>query len=277
MNTEYASLTNYGDYRGYLRSRFALRRTTNANYSLRQFAKDLGLSPSTLSEVLSGFHGLSRTKANQVAERLGLKETAKTYFCDLVDSLDARSLSARQMAKERLSEQNQNLSITQISEDQFRLIADWYHLAILELVTIKNFNGQESALPDILGISPQQAAIAVQRLIKLKLIERSVDKLRATNNNTKTPDDIPSEAIQLFQRQILQKAQQALVSQTVENREIASIIMSIRKQDLPAAKRMLKDFRKKFCAHMEDFGAEREEVYCYSSAFFSLQNPALQY
>ena len=48
------------DYRDILSDQFNVRRKVNARYSLRAFARDMSISPSRLSEVISGKGDLSR-------------------------------------------------------------------------------------------------------------------------------------------------------------------------------------------------------------------------
>ncbi len=60
------------DFRGMLRAELGRRQVKNPAYSMRAFARDLGLSASGLSEVLSGKHSLSLRRAVIVSQRLGL-------------------------------------------------------------------------------------------------------------------------------------------------------------------------------------------------------------
>ncbi|MGZ3710379.1 MAG: hypothetical protein ACXVBE_01430 [Bdellovibrionota bacterium] len=46
------------DYREKIRQAMESRAARNPRYSMRSFAKDLGISPSRLSEVLKGRYGL---------------------------------------------------------------------------------------------------------------------------------------------------------------------------------------------------------------------------
>lgn len=105
MNSVDASqLQNQGvpDYRIILRSELAERCKHNPNYSLRAFARDLGIAPSRVSEILSGKQGLSRKAALSIAERLGLSTEEAEAFADLVDCRHCRTLDGRERARRRL-------------------------------------------------------------------------------------------------------------------------------------------------------------------------------
>jgi len=59
-----------------------LRRRRNARYSLRAFARDLGVSHSTLSGVVSGRRPASARFVRRVATRLGLDEREASALVD---------------------------------------------------------------------------------------------------------------------------------------------------------------------------------------------------
>ena len=61
------------DYRDILREELAARTETNPQYSLRAFARDLGIGSARLSEVLNGNTGLSRPAAEPLSPGLHAK------------------------------------------------------------------------------------------------------------------------------------------------------------------------------------------------------------
>ena len=93
---------NTFDYRDVLKTELAKRKALSPKYSLRDFAKDIGISPSLLSYVLSGKKGLSRKSAQKVATALTLTNIIGRYFCLLVASINGRSRRVRNAAKQGL-------------------------------------------------------------------------------------------------------------------------------------------------------------------------------
>ena len=85
----------------YLSAELQSRRARRANYSLRAFARDLHLSPSTVSEILSGKVGLSPMKSRLVAKLLKLPSPHDEHFCDLISAKHARSDIERRSAQKR--------------------------------------------------------------------------------------------------------------------------------------------------------------------------------
>lgn len=90
------------NFRDILKAELEKRQLRNPRYSLRSFARDLGLSAPRLSDVLRGRYGLSRGVAESLAEKLKLPEEEAAYFCDLVEASHGRSRHAKELALARL-------------------------------------------------------------------------------------------------------------------------------------------------------------------------------
>src|SRR5687767_1203761 len=90
------------DFRKVLRRELDTRCRMIPKYSLRAFAKDLEISPSRLSEILSGKQGLSRDRARELAGLLGFSSRETELFCELVESEHARAQVSRDLARVRL-------------------------------------------------------------------------------------------------------------------------------------------------------------------------------
>ena len=90
------------DYREIIKAEFLRRRAKDPFYSLRSFAKDLGLFPSHLSDVLKSKRGLSKNNAFDIASALGLKTFAAQKFRFMVSAQSGRSKIERTLAKQGL-------------------------------------------------------------------------------------------------------------------------------------------------------------------------------
>lgn len=95
-------IRSFTDYREFLREVLAMRVKRNPHYSQRAFARDLGLLPSRLNQILNGKLGLSPVAALQLAGRLGLQSGERDFFYDLVLSQSARSGCVRDAAAARV-------------------------------------------------------------------------------------------------------------------------------------------------------------------------------
>lgn len=86
----------------FLKAEYKKRKSRNGSYSLRAFARDLGLSPSRLCEVLQGNCGVSERTIETVASRLKLTSGARSHLKDLVIVETARDGKTREAACARI-------------------------------------------------------------------------------------------------------------------------------------------------------------------------------
>ena len=257
------------DYREILKSKLSDRCQKNPHYSLRAFARDLGVSPQRLSHILNGKHGLSVKGAEEMARNLGMSGEEKKVFCTLVQRKHARSKLIREEAEHKLIEIKtvyQDLSL-----DHFRIIADWYHFAIMELTLVNGFKSDYRWIAKSLGIQEIEVKLAVERLLKLEMLEKDKKgNLKLTGNFFADPRGVPSEALRHFHRQLLKKASDALDLQSLEERDVSSTIVAIDSSRIPEAKADLKNFRESFDKKYSS-SENKNKVYCLGMTFFNLQ------
>lgn len=257
------------DYRNLLRDKLAKRIAANPRYSLRAFARDLEIAPSRLSEILSGKQGLSLTKATLIADRLKLDDADRTLLQDSVEWLHSKSTAKRKAAELRLRSRTPNPDYEVMSNDSFRAIADWYHLAIIQLIEIENFKPTVAAIAKALAISKNEATDAVARLKRLGLLSEEKGKLVATSGFIAVSDGTSSESIRKFHRQILKKASAALECQTVADRDHSAVMITIARNDLDMAREMIRTFRRSLTDALS--AADRKDsLYCLAIQFFDL-------
>lgn len=257
-------IIDIADYRDFLRAELESRCARNPRYSLRAYAKDLGLSAASLSLILNGKQGVSRQKAVRMAKALGFTQRETQQFCDQVDAFHARSRVLRIQARARLDEQDQGSTLTL---ECFQVISDWHHLAILELTEIDGFVSDPQWIARELGLSEKAVKLAIERLIKLELLEKKNGVLRQTSGFMATPSGIPSQTIKRFHQQILKKAETALFSQPLDARDFATLLFPVALEDLAWAKNELKTFRRKFLRRLAN-KKKKDRVYCLSTQFF---------
>lgn len=238
------------NYRTFLKEELEKRRQANSLYSLRAFSRQLRMSPAQLSQIMSGKRPLTAKAAFRVAEILNLSPLETTSFIE-------STLQAGAMA---------DAGPTEIKEEEFQLVADWYHLAILSLSELRNHRADPRWIAGQLGITVSQASEALQRLHRLKIIEIKGGKIRQIMKPIKTTSDIPSAAIQIYHRQNLDKAKEKLETVPVADREYSTITMAVSRKNLPKAKKMILDFKRKLCGLLEQ--GEKQAVYSLAIQLF---------
>ena len=147
-----------------------------------------------------------------------------------------------------------------LTTDIWRVVADWYHGAIMELTFTKDFNSDPRWISQQLGISEVKVKLAIKRLIRLKLLKDQEGHLRKTVEQVSSADkNITSSAHKRLQKQVFEKAVDSLENDDIEIRNMTSMTMAIDPQKIPYAKKMIQNFSRELCAYLES--GKRTQVY----------------
>lgn len=260
----------HANYRAFLKTELADRVAANGSYSLRAFSQHLGLSNSFLSEVFQGKKALSTEAALKAALKLGLSEAETHYFCLLVQLECEKDPSFRESIETKLRTMNPKRATTDLSMDAFRVISDWYHFAILELTHVAGFALTPSSAASRLGIAKAEADAAIDRLLRLELLEKDDQgRLRKTQEYVLARSSDTNQALRKFHKQLLDKARDALSEQSPRERVSSSDIV-------PIDSKYVEDVRKlsdRFTAELLEISnrsKHKDRVYCLSVHFFDL-------
>ena len=238
----------------YLTEVFDKKKGLRPQYSLRAFARDCGMSPSQMSEVLAGKAGISIQAASLLAERLGLAALQKKKLFDLVDSEFSRNQQTKKKATQRVLEKK--FDVTALPLDDFRYMCDWQSVALLEALKIPNVDVDPTELARSLNITPAEVSAAIERLVRLKVlsfVEQGKPKLSESHA---TSTDIPSAAIRKFHAEVIKKSLLSLETVPPDKRDFHTFVFSSREERLPEIKQSLLSFIERFS---EEFSSSDED------------------
>ncbi|MBX3022443.1 MAG: DUF4423 domain-containing protein [Bdellovibrionales bacterium] len=231
-------------YQDFLLEEFRSRRSRNPHYSLRAFARDLGMPASKLSQNLRGLCGISVAKAEKIAAKLQMRDDEKHLFLALVESQHARSRVARQQAHASLQKIREE-KIDEMNLETFSSIRDWYHMAILEMVDIKGFRPDPEWIAAKLTLPVEVVKEAVERLQTIGLLAIENGVWRQTHQELELPSGIPSRTIREHHKQILTKAIMAIDQTAVERREYSTQTFAFDHRNLNEVKTLVREFQRK--------------------------------
>jgi uncharacterized protein (TIGR02147 family) len=258
--------------RDFLAEELARRTQANPRYSQRAFARQLGLSPGELSEVMRGKRALSVRSALRIAASLGFTPVETQRLLQLCQVDKAKALTGTEALFQSSNDVAGNSR--ELSLDLFRVVSDWFCFAILSLADTDGFHFDALWISKRLGISPAEARVGLERLERIGLIERdSKGRLIVARDYVLSPSGIPSEAIRNYHRQVLERAIQALETQTVSEREISGVGLAIDPRDLPELQKEINQFHDKIVNEYGRRGSRAKEVYQLESALFRLTVP----
>lgn len=257
-------LIPFTDPKEWLLQEWHARRAKNAALSLRSFARFLQIPAGRLSEVLSGKRKISLELAERLADRLAIDPATRSALTAAVRK------TKRGRRRQRVAAQDEHdPEYRQLTIDAFHVIADWYHFAILSLRDCANFRPEEDWIARRLGIGKTEVCLALTRLERLGLIEREGSTWIRTEQNLTTTHDVRSAGLRRGHRGILERAIASLETVDVNLRDVTNMTMAVHLDDLPQAKALLAQFRRKFAKTIE-VRKDRTEVYTLALQFFPL-------
>ncbi len=212
---------------------FEIRKRQNPSFSLRSFARWLGLSPAQTSQLISGKRPMTLASVEKIAARLSLSpvEKRKLISSILPNSKPSRSAGPALAVREKRI----------LEEDRFRLIGDWYHLAILSLTKVRGAKADPRWIAARLGIRVEDANIAVQRLVRVGLLETS-PKFRQIGEPFLVVSNVPSDAIRRYHKQVLMLAAEKVESVSLEFRQLQSISIPMKTSAVARLKPLIDEF-----------------------------------
>lgn len=257
-------------YRSFLRATLAERVLKNPSYSLRSFARQIGVAPSMLSSVLNGGRNLSIVNAYKVARQLELSDTEAEYFALLVQAESAKTLEHKAAVENKMRALNPDHGMHDLTVDRFRMISTWYHLPILEMAEMTGVALTADSAAAKLGITKNDAQLALERLERLELLSRdSKGRYKKVHDNLLTVSQLPDEGMRRYHRQMLEKAIESIETQTPDEKLIGTFNVAFDPEQLEQAKTILKEFFMKI-NRLAAKGRSRKKIYHLSTVFFDL-------
>lgn len=254
------------NYSEFLKGELEARIANNRSYSLRAFAKHLGLSPGALSELISGKRKLSLKVVLKISNALGLNAAETKHLMNLANQ---EVLNFSQEAKLLKSTQITKREKTIIDLEYFKVVENWYHFAILNLSECKNFIWNISYIAKRLRLNKFEIKMAIDRLIKVGLLNYDKAQVFVPAEFVETPNDIPSSAIRNYHKQILQKAAQSVDEQHPDEREFNGLGFAMDPKYIPAIKAEMREFVDQIFEKYNN-GNNKKEVYQLHLSLFRL-------
>ena len=155
-------------YRNLLVEEMQRRRGKNPAYSVRAMARDLGLSPAFMSQVISGKRRLSEEKAQSMASRLSWSRPKTRLFLGLVRVDLCRDPKLRSELRDQVVSENvagKGKRRGRIVENHFPDGLEWHHFALIEMADIPGLLLKPRTVARRLDIPLDKVLDAIRRLV----------------------------------------------------------------------------------------------------------------
>jgi|SRR6185312_4131989 len=248
------SQMEFENFHQLLIAEFKKRKEKNSSYSLRSYARFLGIYHGTLSSLLSGKRPLTAATVKKIAVKLGVN-------------------AERFMRDKDFGKKTQDIKRVLLGEDVFARISLWYFDAIIELSKIQGMQMTADSVAKYFGLSKDKAKDAIHTLIRLGLLvetKKGFQPRYFQSTNLESAEQT-SVAMREYQKSILEKSLESLQTVDRKDRDHTSITLAIRKKDLARVKELIGKFRQDLNIYLQGDETNFDEVYQLQIGFFPLK------
>jgi len=246
-----------------LREKLGEIQRQNPRYSLRSFAKKVGVHVGALTYIMNGKRNVSRDLAERITRRLLLDPQSRSEVLSLFPE-------KRKNRKPGLTlGETLEPRYLALSAAQFKVAAEWEHFAVMSLVKCEDFKSSHTWIATRMGITESRARQVTERLLEVGLL--SVDasgNLARSEASYRTTDDVADISLKRHHEQSLDLAKESIYRDDVSVRDMTTITMAIDPKKLSMAKELIRKYMDELSDLLES--GHRTEVYRLSMQLFPL-------
>jgi transcriptional regulator with XRE-family HTH domain len=232
-----------------------------SGYSIRRFAKKLGIASPVLTQVLNGKRKVTYKFAKKILPSLQLENDALT---EILIGLERKPKSPRTGRTLRRFSNHQHV----LSAAEFSVISDWWCFGILSLMETEDFRSEMKWIAERLQLTTSAVKKSLVHLEALGLVERVSGEWKPTGKALTTTHDLVDLSIRKHHHQGLDLARDALNSAPVPLRDFNSFTIGFDPARVDEAKEAIDQFMKSFAAEFDV--PPRREVYRIQTQLFPL-------
>lgn len=256
------------DYKLFLRAQLKARINKNPRYSLRMMASKIGVSASTLSDILNDKRSCSIETAEKMSHFFEMSPSVKEHFISLIKIDSISNPEVKKRASESLLKKTSMTTRQDFEQNTFEIISEWYHNAILALLKTEG-QWNEKNISHALNISIYETKIALNRLLKAQLIIFKNKLYISSIGNPLLSSLIPNSALRKYHRQLLTKAIDSLEDQMPQDKIIRTETLAFNKMDLEEVNFLTSELMCKL-VQISKNSRKKNSVYHASFQFFKL-------
>jgi uncharacterized protein (TIGR02147 family) len=231
-------ISEYTDYRKFLKDYYEETRKTNPRYSFELFSRKAGIkSRGFLHNVIKGTRNLSTAHVFGLVQAMKLDKHETEYFENLVAFNQAADSREKHVFYSRLSAiKNNGIKAWKpqlLRRDQFEFYSQMLHSTIRSLIGLYGFKDDYAWLAKsvIPNIKPLQAKKSVALLERLGLITKNKNgQYTVTDKSIASPKEVTDVALLRFHEQTGQHALEALKNLPRDKRNFSSMTLGVSKK-----------------------------------------------
>ncbi len=239
--------SNFMEYKLFLSSLFsAMKQRTK--YGYHQFAEDLGFSRTNIMyQYMQGVRKLTAKTAKQISDTLDLKGVERRYYELMIEYCNTGKQPVRDNCLQKMLDIKSHKLNSEVDKNQLSFLSEWYHPVILEFISINGFKNDPYWIAEQITpkLRPEQVKKSLVLLEKLQLIEIKDDVISVTNNTVRTGHRIRGIALTSYHKNMLERAQEALIRTPGKLRNISAMTISVNEENFNKIRSMIHEFNEK--------------------------------
>jgi uncharacterized protein (TIGR02147 family) len=242
----------------FLKQEYARRKKANPRYSLRAFARTLGLDSSTLTRVLREERAVSLKLANRILAKLEIDSSQKS---SLLLSLHA---SAPDPAA-------YDALFRSLDRKTLEALDGWEYSAILSLMEVRGFRSNPKWISKSLDLNIVKTREALRRLETAGLISKRKSQFVLAGAGTTSPSVTSPETLRKIHHEYLERAQAVLGKEFRGGGDFSGVTIAISGKKLTEARRRITEFRRSLAEYLaREPSGEMDRVYRLNIQFIPL-------
>lgn len=247
-----------------------LRQEFEPSFSVRKWSKDMGMSSHSLLNLqLQGKRKVRLQHVERFTHTMGLTEVESRYLQGITLLEKAKNDQEKQIHLLSLNKMIPKTHLKTKKYNQFSILSDWIHMAIMSLTEITDIKLTEQEIKNYLShkVSTAEITAAITRLLEEGLLKDNGKYLEATYQSVSTTNDISDSGIKEYHRQASDLAKDAIDEVELARRELQSFCLAIPDDKLLLAKDLIRKFREDF---YNAVGGSGENIYKMNVQLFQL-------
>lgn len=208
------------------------------------FARYIGVSKATLSELLAGKHAPSWKTIEKISHKLNFTLREKEFLVNLVRKDQKKNTNLKTYAEKKVNKQNFENNTNPLTEEEFAKINTWQHLALFDQLKLPYGPKTLESLSKLTSIPDDQLLGYLNDLKSLGLVNES----KGSYTSSRKPllvhyEDKKSQLIQDFHRDAAKHAVDRMSVDPVE-REYSYTSLYVSADEIGDIKNELIEFRR---------------------------------
>jgi uncharacterized protein (TIGR02147 family) len=236
----------YQDYATYLSDYYASQKLRLRSFSFRSFAARAEVAPSLLKDIIERRRKLTLDVMAKYALAMGLSQKETQYFELLVHFVNEKKTGAKIEKLADLTRARKGDFIRTIEHAKYEFFSKWYHSAVRELITLKEFQDDPAWIAGYLRptITATQAKASLDLLMRLGLIQRDAQgKWVQYDAVISSEAEIQNLALRTFNEEMLRLAKESLDRFPLESREASTLTLGVSRSCYQNLKKRIRDFK----------------------------------